>query len=464
MAHAHWKANLDLNHQRSTPSGLGGSPVPVGSLSPMWRTSPSTPTAPPPRLRIPSRASANFNSCVPRTPSPTQSLPTPALHHTDVLLWGHESGSANYLGRIIRIACRQSATPAPDSPCAKRGDPSSTMDFLASFGLGGNEAAPVEDDKYESVEALALHLRGLLEDKTTPTKAEHVATVLEMRSTAQFHVSLSNTENEAFAKSTGTDPTMGGGSSSSTSVDPAGQTVRTISANDTLRNQSDNPFLQRTIAKHIVDVLGATDHSQWILRDLSRGQHGWSFTYICKDSLQQWTRENPKSKSSAVIGEYSQKDPDDILASTVLHCVGSYLMLTRTQIVRHSTVADQLLSHSTETSAQSLSSTIILSSTKPSSSSATSTSRRLGNPAWGGSDSRSSRTSRKLPKRPKASIKRVVSAKAVARILPIGRGLRVKVEETANGLLSARRSLERRSQTATCRMGLRCLRECLAQN
>lgn len=401
MAHAHWKANLELNHhlQRSAPSSLGGGSPTVGRLGPKWRTRPSAPTAPPPRLRIPSRASINFNDCAPRTPSPTQSLPTPAWHHADVLLWGQESGSANYLGRIIRIACRQTATPAPDSPCAKRGDPLSTMDFLASFGLGGNEAAPVEDDKYESVEALALHLRGLLEDKTTPTKAEHVTTVLEMRSTAQFHLSLSESENEAFTKSTGIDPTMGGTSSASTSVDPAGQTVRTISANDTLRNQSDNPFLQRTVAKHILDVLGATDRSQWVLRDLSRGQHGWSFTYICKDSLQEWTRQNPKSKSSAVIGEYSQKDPDKVLASTVLLCVDCYLMLIRTQIVRHSTVAVQLLSHSTETAAQSLSSTTTLSSTKPFSSSATSTSRRLGSPAWGGSDNRSSRTSRKHPKR-----------------------------------------------------------------
>lgn len=286
-----------------------------------WQWHATTPVLPP---RIPLRAPTHL-----RTPILTPS-PSPSPSCLESFTPGQEPDSAKYLARLFRLARRQS-TPAPESPCAQRGraPPRPAMaDFLASFSMGGDAGPPIDSDKYGSVDELALHLRGLLEQKTTETRAEHCAVTLELRPTVQFHLSLTESENEAFEGLNNVDPSMGGVRSASMSVDPAGQATRAVSGNDTLMNQSNNPVLQRTVAKHIVGVLGATDHSNWTLRDLSRGQQGWTFTYICTDSVQHWNRQNAKNPSSSVVGEYSQKEPDEILISrfTVLAILGDFVL------------------------------------------------------------------------------------------------------------------------------------------
>lgn len=268
------------------------------------------PITPPP---IPLRASSK---AVGRSPRTSGSSSTPSPSRLETFTPGQEPDSAKYLARLFRLA-RRLSTPVPESPCAQRGSapPTGMADFLASFNLGGDAGLPIDSDKYGSVDELALHLRSLLEQKTTETRAEHVAVTLELRPTVQFHLSLSESENEAFEGLNSMDSSMGGARSASMSVDPAGQATRSVSGNDTLMNQSENPVLQRTVTKHIIGVLGTMDHSNWTLRDLSRGQQGWTFTYICKDSLQQWNRHHAKNPSNSIIGEYSQKEPDEVLMS-----------------------------------------------------------------------------------------------------------------------------------------------------
>lgn len=194
-------------------------------------------------------------------------------------------------------------------------------DFLSSFGLGADSSGPVASGLCNSVDELALQLRDALfpANKTSETKVEHVALTLELRNTVQFHLSLSESENEALEGLNNVDPSLGGVRSASLSVDPAGgqgQATRVVAANETLMKQPDNPVLQRTVAKHILGAVSAIDGRNWTIRDLSRGQQGWTFTYICRDSLQHWTRHNAKNPSRAIICEYSQREPDSNLMST----------------------------------------------------------------------------------------------------------------------------------------------------
>jgi ATP-dependent DNA helicase 2 subunit 1 len=102
---------------------------------------------------------------------------------------------------------------------------------------------------------------------------------------------------------------------SSVVQNPDGQWVRAISANDTLISQpQDDPALQRAVAKHVVTALGTTDGSSWVVREVSRGPQGWTFTYICKDSVQSWNRQHGNA-TKPVVGEYSMQDPDPIVNS-----------------------------------------------------------------------------------------------------------------------------------------------------
>lgn len=202
--------------------------------------------------------------------------------------------------------------------------------FLARFNLGGDKLAPSNTDQCTSVDELALRLRGVLDQKTTELRAEHVAITLELRGSVQFNLSLSESENAALESLNNVDPRLGGVRSASMSVDPAGgRATRVVGADYALMNQSDNPVLQRTVAKHILGVIGTTDGSNWNPRDLSRGPHGWKFTYICWDSLQHWTRQNAKNPAKAIICEYSMREPDQNLMSMIYDVLSTTLpMLT----------------------------------------------------------------------------------------------------------------------------------------
>lgn len=180
-------------------------------------------------------------------------------------------------------------------------------DFLATFNFAAETQAPPSDREVNSVEDLQSRLVVALQAKTTPTRAEHVSLALELRSTARFTIALSDGDNRALEGLDTIDPSLGGLSSSQ------GGATRTVTANETLMNQSDNPVLQRSVAKVILGAVSATDASTWMLRDLTRGSQGWTFTYICKDSHQHWNSQTAKNPPQAIIGEYSLQDPDPVL-------------------------------------------------------------------------------------------------------------------------------------------------------
>lgn len=187
-------------------------------------------------------------------------------------------------------------------------------DFLSSFNFNTEARAPSSDKEIGSVDDLQSRLQTTLQSKTTPTRAEHVSQAFELRGTVRFTIGLSDGESRALEGLDTVDPSLGGLSSNGAVTDDAtGQTTRVITANETLMNQTDNPILQRAVAKHIIGVVGAADGSTWMLRDLSRGAQGWIFTYICKDSHQHWSRQNSKNLVKTIVGEYTSREPDATL-------------------------------------------------------------------------------------------------------------------------------------------------------
>ncbi|KAH9897172.1 hypothetical protein F4778DRAFT_744641 [Xylariomycetidae sp. FL2044] len=142
-----------------------------------------------------------------------------------------------------------------------------------------------------SVDDLQLQLRDLVSSKSSDTRAEHGAFTFELRYSTDFHLTA--------------DPDNAADNADSAQSQQAPIT-RTVSAMETIQNQpSDDPVLQKAVAKHIVDAIGATENSSWIVRSVSRGAQGWTFTYVCKDSLQAWTRANAKKAGRPDIASFS---------------------------------------------------------------------------------------------------------------------------------------------------------------
>ncbi|KAI9167196.1 Sterol regulatory element-binding protein [Paramyrothecium foliicola] len=196
--------------------------------------------------------------------------------------------------------------------------PEPAMDFLAGFDFGSNTTQS-SNVQLASIDDLKQHLRGILNAKVTATRTEHVAITVELRANVRLVLQLSQSESNALPGLPTVDPSLGG-NSPNTDTEGVGQSdgsiFRAINVNESLLNQPrDNPVMQNAIAKHIVNALGATDESAWTAREVSRGTHGWTFVYMCKDSLQMWKRQTSKANSTLIIGEYSYKDADPILMS-----------------------------------------------------------------------------------------------------------------------------------------------------
>lgn len=172
-----------------------------------------------------------------------------------------------------------------------------------------------------SILELREQLRSVFSTKVTEKRAEHVSVTLELRSTSVFHIPVTEPENEQLEQAASIDPSLGGAQSSVASVSGEGgvnsnvngnQPTRQINAIDALINQpSDDHVLQKSVAKHIITTLGEINGSSWAVRQVSRGEQGWTFGYVCKDSWQAWSRQNAKNPARAVIGEWSQK-PDSM--------------------------------------------------------------------------------------------------------------------------------------------------------
>ncbi|KAK4126205.1 hypothetical protein N657DRAFT_670298 [Parathielavia appendiculata] len=166
-----------------------------------------------------------------------------------------------------------------------------------------------------SIGDLQVQLRDLLSSRVTETRADHISVTTEIRATAVFDIPVTDTENEAFENWSSIDPLLGGARSSV--APPAvngngGPPSRRVNAIDTLINQPlDDPVLQTSVTGHIIASLGKVDGSIWTVRQISRNEQGWTFTYICKDSWQAWSRQVSKNPAKTAIGEWSDKSGQD---------------------------------------------------------------------------------------------------------------------------------------------------------
>ncbi|KAI2615660.1 hypothetical protein GGR54DRAFT_632067 [Hypoxylon sp. NC1633] len=138
-----------------------------------------------------------------------------------------------------------------------------------------------------SVQDIQDKLHGLLVSKSSDTRAEHASSTFELRYNTIFHLTADAEDGTADASQ----------------QQPI---TRSVTASETIQNQpSDDPIIQRAVAKHIVGAMGIIDSSSWIVRQVARDAQGWTFTYICKDSLQAWNRANAKNAEKPAIASYS---------------------------------------------------------------------------------------------------------------------------------------------------------------
>ncbi len=176
--------------------------------------------------------------------------------------------------------------------------------------LGASQANP----SCASVPDLQGRLRDLLGSRATETRVEHTSVTFEIRATASFDIPIVDSENGENASNI--DPVLGGAQPVAAVPGAAyangAQPTRRVNAIDALINQPvDDPALQTTIVRHIIASLSAVDGSNWIVRQVSRGEQGWTFTYICKDSWRAWSRTASKNPAKTAIGEWSDKGGQD---------------------------------------------------------------------------------------------------------------------------------------------------------
>ena len=158
-----------------------------------------------------------------------------------------------------------------------------------------------------SVDDLQAQLHNFLLSKSSDTRAEHVSLTFELRYNTVFHLPPeSSSENNGRSQSA--DPTQ------SQSQPPAVQQqqqqqqepTRSVTASEIIHDQpSDDPVLQKAVARHIMGRIALVDNSTWNVRQIARAAQGWTFTYICKDSHQAWTRAHAKNSERPVIGAFS---------------------------------------------------------------------------------------------------------------------------------------------------------------
>lgn len=229
-------------------------------------------------------------------PSPS---PTPISHRRAGTLRPHEEPwsassqrtsspriGADYISRLLR-----------------RGTPR-MADFLAGFNLGDSSPGLLADDpSCTSFEDLQERLSHTIASKVTPTRAGRVSISLEFRAQARLTLDAAELDGD-------------GNDLAALQAVVTGPKTKTIVVSQALSNQpQDNPVLQKAVAKRIVAAVAASDECAWTVREISRGSQGWTFTYICKDSTQQWQRQNAKESHMPVAGEYSNRAPDPRLMS-----------------------------------------------------------------------------------------------------------------------------------------------------
>jgi len=163
------------------------------------------------------------------------------------------------------------------------------MDALLELGLSGGSRGR-GNVVCRTVEELQGQLDVAFRSKCSPGRAEHMSVACEFQSSSTFMLGANNE-----------DP----------SQDPVLQlqdngTSRRVTAVEAIEKQpSDDPVLQKAIAKHITGSITAVDGASWVAREVGRASQGWTFTYICKESMQAWTRATAKTPGRLAIGEWS---------------------------------------------------------------------------------------------------------------------------------------------------------------
>ncbi|KAK9774727.1 hypothetical protein SCAR479_08547 [Seiridium cardinale] len=162
--------------------------------------------------------------------------------------------------------------------------------LLGQYGisaLGGDMSR--SNNGCASVDDLQRQLHHLVVSKKSDTRAEHISANFEMRANSVFYI----TEEQDASLAEGPEQAQN-------------PVARTVSASQTIQNQpTDDPSLQRLVAKHLIGALGAVDASTWNVRQVSRLAQGWTFTYLCKHSLQAWNRQNANTSERPPIGAFS---------------------------------------------------------------------------------------------------------------------------------------------------------------
>lgn len=191
--------------------------------------------------------------------------------------------------------------------------------------------APKANRACDSIDDLQGQFASLRATKVSDTRAEHISATFEIRSTAVFHVP--ENDNDGADVDQNLDPAVGGSSAATPNAPDApaasgngighglgignehenrGATpsIREYRACDALMN-TDDPALQKAVAKHIITSLGVVDGSLWTMRSVSKSASGWTFQYLCKNSTQAWQRQNSRNALKALVGESSGKDGQD---------------------------------------------------------------------------------------------------------------------------------------------------------
>lgn len=177
-----------------------------------------------------------------------------------------------------------------------------------------------------SVDDLKHQLEGLRLEKVTDKTAKHISATFEFRPTAVFTIPETDSDQDGASPIQNLDPALDGGAAASaanasesndtTPNQTPSVATRVIRAHDTLINQpADNPVLQKAVARHILANLGSVDNSSWVVRSVSRNSVGWSFQYVCRNSIQEWKRQNAKYAATMLVAKSSGKDGQDAIAA-----------------------------------------------------------------------------------------------------------------------------------------------------
>lgn len=195
--------------------------------------------------------------------------------------------------------------------------------LIGRLGAGGD--APARNYTCGDAEDLQNQLRSLVASKSSDTRAEFITTAFEFCHNTVFGIPV---EHEAASA----DPVL--------QLQPP--SIRAVNASEAVVNQpTDDPALQRLVAKHIADTIAAADGSVWNVRQVFRGAQGWVFTYQCKHSLQAWLRQQGKNPDRPPIAAFNASVGQDHInmSRPAFDCRGSvsieFAKSTKTIVVKY---------------------------------------------------------------------------------------------------------------------------------